>query len=114
MRKYYYDKSNYLTAKGTVTYMKYNDEHDALYLSFSDDLSPQFDDISFKIIGKNLPVVKENGIDQKVVVGSQISFITAPKYFGDGYIMPIVAITVDGEELLSFDEGYENLLEWLG
>ena len=42
-----------------------------------------------------------------------VSFMTAPRYFGDGYIMPIVEISVDGEELLSFEEGYENLLEWL-
>ena len=50
---------------------------------------------------------------QKVQLGTTVSFMTAPRYFGDGYIMPIVEISVDGEELLSFEEGYENLLKWL-
>ena len=33
------------------------------------------------------------------------------KYFGDGYSMPIVSISVNGEVLLSFDEGFENLMK---
>ena len=58
-------------------------------------------------------IVLQRGILQKVQLGTTVSFMTAPHYFGDGYIMPIVEISVDGEELLSFEEGYENLLEWL-
>ena len=39
--------------------------------------------------------------------------MTAPKCFGDGYVMPIVAVSVDGEVLLEFEEGFENFLEHL-
>lgn len=39
-----------------------------------------------------------------------ITFVSAPEYFGDGYCMPIVALSVNGEELLTFDEGVENLI----
>lgn len=39
--------------------------------------------------------------------------MTAPRYFGDGYVMPIVAISVDGEQLLDYEEGYANFMEWL-
>ena len=53
------------------------------------------------------------GYPAEIQLGTTVSFMTAPRYFGDGYIMPIVEISVDGEELLSFEEGYENLLEWL-
>lgn len=28
--------------------------------------------------------------------------------------MPIVTVSVNGEELLEFEEGYTNLLKWLG
>lgn len=27
--------------------------------------------------------------------------------------MPIVALSVDGEEILGFEEGYDNLQDWL-
>lgn len=110
--EYYSDSSNYIAATGTVTHIKYSEEKDALYLGF-EQLSPEFSDNSFKIVGKNLSLVQENGVDQKLQTGKQIEFISAPRYFGDGYVMPIVGITVDGEVLLTFEQGYNNWLEWI-
>ncbi len=110
MKDYYSQKNNYVNATGIVTHISYNEDKSALYLGFS-DLTPQFDDDSFKIVGDNVLIVQQNGIDEKIKIGDQVDFITAPKYFGDGYVMPIVAISVDGEELLSFDEGYKNLMK---
>ncbi len=111
-KNYYSQKSNYVNATGIVTHISYNEDRSALYLGFS-DLNPQFDDNSFKIVGDNLPIVQHNGIDEKIKIGDQVHFITAAKYFGDGYVMPIVEISVNEEELLSFDEGFANLLKWL-
>ena len=111
-RDYYSQKSNYITATGTVSHISYNEDKTALYLGFS-DLAPQLDDNSFKIVGDNLPIVQEKGIDEKAKIGDQVSFVTAPRYFGDGYVMPIVEICVNEEELLEFEEGLDNLLKWL-
>ena len=58
-------------------------------------------------------IVQNNGIEQKINVGDRVEFVSAPRYFGDGYVMPIVQISVDGEELLSFDTGFVNLNDWL-
>ena len=110
--KYYSDPENYVTAVGTVTHIKYNEENNTLYLGI-DQLTPEFSDNSFKIVGDNLTILKSNGIDQKMNIGQQIEFMSAPRYFGDGYVMPIVAIAINGETLLNFDQGYENLIEWL-
>lgn len=112
LQEYYSQKENYVNATGTVSYFSYNDDCTSLYLDFS-ELTPAFDDTCFKIVGNNLLIVKSNGIDEKIQLGDQVDFVTAPKYFGDGYVMPIVAITVDGENLLGFDEGLVNLLIWL-
>lgn len=109
---YYSQKDNYVNVVGTVTYIHYNEHYDALYFNFS-DLNQKFDDSCFKIVGDNLSIALDNGIDQKIGVGSQVEFITAPKYFGDGYVMPIVSISVEGEVLLKFEEGFSNLLKWL-
>ena len=110
--KYYSQKENYISVTGTVSSIKYNEEATALYIDFS-ELSPVLDDTCFKIVGENLEIAKTNKIDGKLKIGEQITFITAPKYFGDGYVMPIVAISISGENLLGFEEGYENLIAWL-
>ena len=109
---YYSQKENYVSVTGTVSTIKFNESYTALYVTLS-ELSTRLDDTCFKIVGKNLEIVQTNRIEDKLTIGEQITFITAPKYFGDGYVMPIVAISIKGEELLEFDEGYENLLDWL-
>ena len=110
--KYYSQKENYISVTGKVSNIKYNEDTTALYIEFS-ELSPVLDDTCFKIVGENLETVKANKIDDKLKTGERITFITAPKYFGDGYVMPIVAISISGENLLVFEEGYKNLLDWL-
>ena len=110
--EYYSQKENYISVTGTVSSIKYNEEATALYIDFS-ELSSVLDDTCFKIVGENLEIVKANRIDDKLKIGEQITFVTAPKYFGDGYVMPIVAISISGENMLDFEEGYKNLLDWL-
>ena len=110
--EYYSEKENYVCVVGVVSKFQYNEDRTALYIDFT-DLSPTLDDTCFKIVGDNLKIVKDNLIDDKVLEGKQVSFTTAPRYFGDGYILPIVAMYVDGECLLDFENGYKNLLKWL-
>ena len=110
--KYYSQKENYISVTGIVSNINYNEDGTALYIDISES-SPVLDDTCFKIVGKNLAIVKTKKIDDKLKTGEQISFITAPKYFGDGYVMPMVAISINGESLLDFEEGYNNLMDWL-
>lgn len=109
---YYQVQDNYVTVTGTVCHMKYNDEETALYLAF-EDMTVTFSDNHFKLEGENLTLTRERGIDEKVAIGDVVTFISAPRYFGDGYVMPIVAIETDDTVLLTFDEGYENLMALL-
>ena len=88
-------------------------EKDYIYLQLTELTADDFDGNGFEIVGENLSIVKEKGIKQKIALGDEVEFISAPRYFGDGYVMPIVEITVDGETLLEFEEGYANLLRWL-
>ena len=111
-RKYYEGKSNYVEAKGTVAYISCNEENKALYIDFS-VTEPVFDDTCFKIVGDNYDIVKKNGINNVLKVGSDVTFITAPKCFGDGYVMPIVSISVGEDTFLTFNEGFPNLINWL-
>ena len=109
---YYSQRENYVTVTGVVSHISYNREQTALYLGF-DMLDPTMDDSNFKIVGDNLLAVRAKGIDNKIKIGTEVEFVTAPRYFGDGYVMPIVSICIDGEELLGVDAGIQNFLAWL-
>ena len=111
-RIYYPVKDNYIEVSGVVSYMKYSDDHTELYIAFS-DMDRKLDDRSFEIVGENLRTVEKNGIEDKIKIGDRVTFVTAPKYFGDGYVMPIVAISANGESLLDFDEGFKNLMDYM-
>lgn len=113
MKEYYLQKENYVSARGKLIHISEDKETNILHFGF-EELNQHFSGRSFCIEGDNLKIVKERGIFEKIQIGNYIDFITAPKYFGDGYVMPIVGITVDGEELLSFEEGWENYLEFKG
>lgn len=112
VKEYYSQKTNYITAAGTVSHISCDAENRSLYIGFS-SLTPSFDDSSFKIVGKNFDVVYGKGITDFLEMGSQAEFITAPMYFGDGYVMPIVSISIEGETFLGFEEGFQNFVEWL-
>jgi len=110
--EYYSQKENYISVTGIVSNINYNEDSTTLYIDLS-ELSPVLDDTCFKIVGENLEIVKANKIDDRLKTGERITLITAPKYFGDGYVMPIVAISISGENLLDFEKGYKNFLDWL-
>ena len=109
---YYAQQENFVTVSGIVTQVKYNDDKSVLYFAF-EDMTEQFSDNSFKIVGENLKIVQQNGIDEKLNVGDEVTFVSAPRYFGDGYVMPIVAISIGEDSLLDYEEGYPNFMEWL-
>ena len=46
-------------------------------------------------------------------VGDEISFVTAPMYFYNGHISPIVAVEKDGKTYVSFEDGKERYLQWI-
>ncbi len=112
MLSYYSDESQYITITGNVSYISYNTDTEAWYLCFS-DLSSKFDDNCFKIVGGNIPIVQGKIEHLDTLCGKTVTFVTAPKYFGDGYVMPIVSLVVDGETILNYQEGFVNFLEWL-
>ena len=105
---YYINKDNYITVSGKINYLNYAES--GLYIAFT-DLSEALDDSQFKIIGENYELILERGAKEHLTIGMIATFITAPKCFGDGYVMPIVSLSVDGVVFLEFEEGYNNFLK---
>lgn len=110
VRSYYADPNHYILASGTVSHIAEGNDGTSLYLSFS-DLSPGFSDRSFAIRGENYTFLKEQGL--RLELGARVQFVASPWYAGDGYIMPIVGLTVDGKCLLEPEQGIENFLKWI-
>ena len=109
---YYSKKENYINVTGTLTSIKYSSDLTTLYLEF-ENTDPVLDDSCFKIVGQNVLLAQSNGIDITLEIGERVTFVTAPMYFGDGYVMPIVALSAGGKCFLEFEDGYSNLLIWL-
>lgn len=64
----------------------------------------------FQITGKSVDILIGNGIRKKVSEGTIIECTYAQIYLGGGYPRPIVGVSVEGEELLSFKQGYTYLM----
>ena len=108
-KAYYSDKNNFLSGEAVVDNIIFDEKNDCLYFWLS-DLDDVYQDYTFKVAGKNVDILLESSLFEKVQIGSKITFSSAPRYFGDGYCMPIVALSCDGEVLLPFEVGHENLM----
>lgn len=108
-KKYYTDTNNYITEEAIVDNIIYNEErgHIVFWLSEIDD---SYQCSEFIIEGEILPILLENKILDKIKIGDKIIYTSAPRYFGNGDFMPIIQLWVNGEEILNFEDGYENLL----
>lgn len=109
-KEYYMDVNNYITEEAVVDSITYDKKIEYIGFRLS-EINDEYQGERFIIQGKNLDIVLANGILEKIEPNSVVEFTSAPAFFGNGYLMPIVQLSVNGEILLSFEEGYANLLE---
>ena len=105
--KYYSDQANFVERCAVVTHIQQSDDG-KIYMEV--EQPDGFSDVCFKLDGASSKIAKDNGFITEVQVGDEITFISAPRYFGDGYVYPIVSLFKEGKVYLSFDVGYENLM----
>ena len=106
---YYKNVNNYVYASGQLD--NYRFYEDSLYISIN-DLNYEFSRNKFRLEGENVNLLKQRGFEQYMTPKVNIEIATAPRYFGNGYKMQIVALSIDGYTLLEFEEGYDNLMDW--
>lgn len=99
----YYDNQNYVTLLGEVIEINENNaiikcEELNDYISYEDELCDYY-------IYSNQFV--------ELQVGEEIQFTTVPFHFYNGHKLPIVELKIDENTLLSFEEGKENLIDWV-
>ena len=99
----YSDNHNYVTLSGEVIECNENN-----FLIKCEDLN---DYISYEDEFCDYYVYSDQFIS--LPVGEQIEFATVPFYFYNGHKLPIVELKMDENTLLSFEEGKENLIDWV-
>jgi hypothetical protein len=112
MWDYYSDADSFRSGSGVVTYICRVEEDEKIVLAFS-DIEQSFHDNCFDIEGENYHIVMENGILEKLSLGDSVQFVGSPRVFGDGYVLPLIGLSVEGQVLLDPAVGYSNFLDWL-
>ena len=104
---YYKDPTQFVELTAEVDYIHWDTNRLTIGMT---DIPEGFSERTFKIEGEAYDAVLESGLKEQLTLGQRITFMSAPRYFGNGYVMPIVEISVDGVEYLSFEDGYPYLL----
>jgi len=108
-KAYYSNRDNFITEEAIVENIIYIQESNKIVLWLA-DIDPSYQAKEFMISGNNASEAIENEIMSKVNIGDTIIFTSAPHYFGNGYFMPIIGITIENTEILNMETGYQNLM----
>ena len=107
---YYKKLENYVTASVLVDSVSYDEESGILYLQLIEQEEIGLEsEWNYHFNRANIEIVVENGILNKLQPGDTVTITVAPRVFGDGYSIPLAAITVGDEEVLPFNIGWDNL-----
>lgn len=99
----YSEDQNYVTLTGEVIEINENNvvikcEELNDYISYEDELCDYY-------------IYSDEVVELEV--GDEIKFTTVPFHFYNGHELPIVELIIDENTLLSFEEGKENLIDWV-
>ena len=99
----YSDNQNYVTLNGEVIEFYENNvtikcEELNDYISYEDEQCDYY-------------IYSDQFVELQV--GEEIQFTTVPFYFYSGHKLPIVELKIDENTLLSFEEGKDNLIDWV-
>ena len=108
-KEYYANFDHFITEEAVVEKINYNEEDKYIVLILG-EIDETYQDNNFIIRSDNADIVLENGLLYTLQIGDVITFTSAPQIFGDGYMMPIVSLSVEGKELLNINIGYQNLM----
>lgn len=109
-KEYYAETSNYITEEAVVDNIIYNEEEQYIVFWLS-EIDDTYQSSDFIIEGASVMIVLENKVFDKIKIGDEITYTSAPRIFGNGDFMPIIELSNNGEEILSFEEGYKNLMD---
>lgn len=109
--KYYSNKANFVNVTATVEKITYSEEYGKFYIHVDNISSVSvFSDDCFVIRHTSSQRLTNTNFLLKIQAGVEISFMAAPRYFGDGYCVPIVQLIIGDVTYLDFETGWNDLL----
>lgn len=113
MLDYYSRAENYVQVQGIIKTIAYLEDINELRV----EIEITTEDHQFPYIGEDgcgeFAIVSWSSYEFNLEVDNVIAFTSAPMYFYNGHVWPIVAIQSKGEEYLSFCDGKDNYLNWI-
>lgn len=111
-KNYYKEKRNFVTVEAVFKGTEDNSRVNYLIIWTEKGQTTEiFSEWRFKFTEASSLRLKNASFLEEVVPGDTITFIAAPKYFGDGYLVPIVGISANGKTYLDFETGWRDLME---
>lgn len=104
MLKKYSDDQSYVTLSGEITKINKNNNVIIKCEDLNNYINYQSELCDYHIYSTYII---------ELSIGDKIDFITVPFHFYNGHKLPIVELKIDGKTLLLFEEGKENLINWV-
>lgn len=112
MVAYYSQDKNYFELSGTVKSVEYREDIDELFI----EMDILTDEHHFPLNGDGygeFTVVNWSKLSFHLEINDTIALTSAPDYFYNGHILPIVSVKKGDDEYLSFAKGKANYLSWI-
>lgn len=110
---YYQNREHYVTSEAVIAEYDYTMDsktNQPISLRFYCSAIPNgFYEKAFVLEGENLEIALQNGLQDMLTAGTTIVFSAAPAIMWNGYRVPVVAISVERQTVLSFDTGFSKL-----
>lgn len=104
MLKKYSDDQSYVTLSGEITKINKNNNVIIKCEDLNNYINYQSELCDYHIYSTYII---------ELSIGDKIEFVTVPFHFYNGHKLPIVELKIDGKTLLLFEEGKENLINWV-
>lgn len=103
--RFYANPQNYVQVDAVITFLNHVDDG-TIYLNIDTDTSGFWPPL--RLVPDNAAIANSKGFLADVEVGDAVSLFSSNAYFGDGYVLPVVAIMTDDKEYLDLSTGIAN------
>lgn len=113
MVDYYSKTENYSALKGKIASIKINSDAQEISIEI-DILTPGHNfPLNSKTNHCEFVIVNYTEEEKSISVGDEIEFTSAPMYFYNGHVLPVVSLKVGDKEITTFGEGQVRYLSWI-
>ena len=108
-KEFYSNKDNFENVNGVFDRLEKYKGNYYIYLK-NIDSDRYFRELRFRVSNTNFAYLDDSGFFDEVHNGDSVTICLAYDYFGDGYVIPVVAVSANGKDYLDFENGWQALM----